>query len=55
MIQVCALRVFTTRPDTGFGVTYAVIAPEHPLLADLTTDEQRDQVHELVERAKSES
>ena len=28
-----ALRVFTTRPDTGFGVTYAVIAPEHPLLA----------------------
>jgi leucyl-tRNA synthetase len=50
-----ALRIFTTRPDTGFGVTYAVIAPEHPLLAHLTTDEQRDQVHELVERAKSES
>jgi leucyl-tRNA synthetase len=50
-----AVRVFTTRPDTGFGVTYAVIAPEHPLLAELTTDDQREQVHELVERAKSES
>jgi leucyl-tRNA synthetase len=50
-----ALRVFTTRPDTGFGVTYAVIAPEHPLLDHLTTEEHRVQVHELVERAKSES
>jgi leucyl-tRNA synthetase len=50
-----ALRVFTTRPDTGFGVTYAVIAPEHALLEELTTEAERDQVHELVERAKSES
>jgi leucyl-tRNA synthetase len=50
-----ALRVFTTRPDTGFGVTYAVVAPEHPLLVELTTEAQREQVHELVERAKSES
>jgi leucyl-tRNA synthetase len=50
-----ALRVFTTRPDTGFGVTYAVIAPEHPLLEELTTDEEREQVNELVARAKSAS
>ena len=35
------LRVFTTRPDTSFGMTYAVIAPEHPLLDALTTDAQR--------------
>ena len=35
-----ALRVFTTRPDTGFGVTYAVVAPEHPMLEALTTDER---------------
>jgi len=50
-----ALRVFTTRPDTGFGVTYAVIAPEHPMLDELTTDEQRANVRALVERASSES
>ena len=50
-----ALRVFTTRPDTGFGVTYAVVAPEHPLLDALTTDEQRVEVRALVERAASAS
>jgi len=50
-----ALRVFTTRPDTGFGVTYAVVAPEHPLLATLTTEEQRLAVNDLVARAMSAS
>jgi leucyl-tRNA synthetase len=49
------LRVFTTRPDTGFGVTYAVIAPEHPMLDELTTDDERDNVNELVARATSAS
>ncbi len=38
------LTVFTTRPDTMFGATFMVIAPEHPLVARLTTDEQRDAV-----------
>jgi leucyl-tRNA synthetase len=46
-----ALRVFTTRPDTGFGVTYAVVAPEHPLLGDLVTEGQRAAVDEIVARA----
>jgi leucyl-tRNA synthetase len=46
-----ALRVFTTRPDTGFGVTYAVVAPEHPLLMELTTDDQSPAVDEIVVRA----
>ena len=32
------LRVFTTRPDTGFGMTYAVLAPEHPLVDELVGD-----------------
>ena len=32
------LRVFTTRPDTAFGMTYAVLAPEHPLVDALVTD-----------------
>jgi leucyl-tRNA synthetase len=49
------LRVFTTRPDTGFGVTYAVIAPEHPMLSELTTDEERENVDALVARATSAS
>jgi leucyl-tRNA synthetase len=34
-----ALRVFTTRPDTGFGMTYAVLAPEHPLVDRLLGDD----------------
>ena len=49
------LRVFTTRPDTSFGMTYAVIAPEHPLLDALTTDPQRKAVDELRERAIHET
>ncbi len=50
-----ALRVFTTRPDTGYGVTYAVVAPEHPLLDQLTTEDERPSVTALVQRAKSAS
>jgi leucyl-tRNA synthetase len=46
------LRVFTTRPDTGFGVTSAVVAPEHPLLDLLTTPEHEAAVGALRERAK---
>jgi leucyl-tRNA synthetase len=34
------VRIFTTRPDTSFGMTYAVLAPEHPLVDELVTDEQ---------------
>ena len=43
-----ASRVFTTRPDTSFGMTYAVVAPEHPLVAELTTDDQRAEVEAFV-------
>jgi len=48
-----ALRVFTTRPDTSFGMTYAVVAPEHPLVGELTTPEHADEVEALRARAAS--
>jgi leucyl-tRNA synthetase len=41
------LRVFTTRPDTSFGMTYAVVAPEHPLVDVITTDAQRSAVEDV--------
>ncbi|MGH9177527.1 MAG: leucine--tRNA ligase [Acidimicrobiales bacterium] len=49
------LRVFTTRPDTSFGMTYAVLAPEHPLVDQLTTDEHRAAVAEFKDRVSRES
>ena len=45
------LQVYTTRPDTLFGVTYMVVAPEHPLLAQLTTPAQQQQVDAYVKAA----
>ena len=50
-----ALRVFTTRPDTIFGMTYAVMAPEHPLVDELTTEGQRAAVDELRQMAAARS
>ncbi len=50
-----SLRVFTTRPDTSFGMTYAVIAPEHPMVDALTTEEQRAAVEEIRQRASKET
>lgn len=49
------LRVYTTRPDTLFGATYMVIAPEHPYVERLTTDEQKDAVAEYVKAASFKS
>jgi leucyl-tRNA synthetase len=44
------IAVFTTRPDTIFGATYLVLAPEHPLVSTITTPEQRDAVDAYVTR-----
>ncbi len=45
------IKVFTTRPDTIFGATYVVLAPEHPLVDAHTTEDQRAAVDEYRERA----
>ena len=44
-------EIFTTRPDTLFGVTYMVFAPEHPMLEKIVTDQYRAEVKEYRERA----
>jgi len=49
------LDVYTTRPDTLFGATYMVLAPEHPLVAEVTTPERRAAVREYVHAAVNKS
>lgn len=49
------IRVFTTRPDTLFGATYMVLAPEHPLVAAVTTDDRKADVEAYVEAAARKS
>jgi leucyl-tRNA synthetase len=49
------LRVFTTRPDTLFGATYMVIAPEHRLTKKLTTNEHRKEVESYIQAANLKS
>jgi leucyl-tRNA synthetase len=48
-------EVFTTRPDTLFGATYAVLAPEHKLVADITTPEQKEAVEAYLDKVKLKS
>ncbi|NNE18884.1 MAG: leucine--tRNA ligase [Myxococcales bacterium] len=49
------IEVFTTRPDTLFGATFMVLAPEHPLVEEITTDGRRGEVETYVEQAKNKS
>lgn len=49
------IEVFTTRPDTLMGVTYVVLAPEHPLVKELTTPEQVKAVEAYVKEAAGKS
>jgi len=49
------IEVFTTRPDTLWGVTFMVLAPEHPLVDKLTTPEQAEAVRAYQEQAKRQS
>ncbi|MCB1173899.1 MAG: leucine--tRNA ligase [Leptospiraceae bacterium] len=49
------LTVFTTRPDTLFGATYMVLAPEHPLVSKISTDSQKKEVERYVQAASLRS
>jgi leucyl-tRNA synthetase len=49
------IRVFTTRPDTTFGVTFMVLAPEHPLVARLTSPEKRAEVAAYIAKTRRQT
>lgn len=53
--QAAKIGVFTTRPDTVYGVSYVVLAPEHPLTLEITTPERREAVTAFIETVKSQS
>ena len=50
-----SFQVFTTRPDTLFGATFCVLAPEHPIVESITQKEQADSVRRYVQSAKMKS
>ena len=49
------IEVFTTRPDTIFGVSFVTLAPEHELVGTITTEEQRDEVQAYIQKTKARS
>lgn len=49
------VKIFTTRPDTLFGATFMVLAPEHPLAKQIVSDDQRQNVEEYIEAAIAKS
>lgn len=50
-----SLRIYTTRPDTLYGVTYMVLAPEHPAVPELTSEDKKKEVIRYVEAASLKS
>ena len=50
-----SIEVYTTRPDTLFGATYMVLAPEHPLVDKITTDDQKAAVKDYIKKASYKS
>jgi leucyl-tRNA synthetase len=54
-IEQKEIRVFTTRPDTVHGVTFMVLAPEHPLVEKITTPDKWEAVNEYVHKSRHET
>ena len=50
-----SFSVFTTRPDTLFGATYVVMAPEHPLVGKITAPDRKAEVEAYIEQARSQN
>lgn len=49
------VTVFTTRPDTNFGATFVVVSPEHPILDEIVTPENKKAVDQYIEKARNKS
>ena len=49
------IEIFTTRPDTLYGATFLVLAPEHELIKKLTSDEKKDEVEKYIKKASEKS
>ena len=49
------IEVFTTRPDTLFGVTYLVVAPEHPIVESIVTEDKKDEIFAYITETKKKS
>lgn len=54
-VEARFIEVFTTRPDTIFGVSFMVLAPEHPLVAEITTADCKDKVEDYIKNASLKS
>ncbi|NBV29683.1 leucine--tRNA ligase, partial [bacterium] len=50
-----SIDVYTTRPDTIFGVTYVVLAPEHPIVLDVTTSEYKNEILDYIQKSSLKS
>lgn len=50
-----SIEVFTTRPDTLFGATYVVLAPEHPMVAQIASESQKEEIEAYLEQVKRKS
>ena len=54
-LERAGVRIFTTRPDTIFGVTFMTLAPEHPLVQEITTPEQKEAIDAYIEKTAKRS